>query len=142
MVRCYCVGLDEADRLHTVLNGLVGVVQEAMKPAPTAGQIDHNTLLGYSDTNISQRNITPLPPQQAGSGTFSQSLVPSESSILNPVELRMDEGVLNPFSGQPFNIPILPDEIGCDWADFETLLQGLENDPGLYTPEDGMNMDL
>lgn len=54
----------------------------------------------------------------------------------------MDEGALNPFSGQPFNIPILPDEIGCDWADFETLLQGLENDPGLYTPEDGMNMDL
>ncbi|CAJ0550876.1 Ff.00g108060.m01.CDS01 [Fusarium sp. VM40] len=142
LARCYCVGLDEADRLHTVLNGLVGVVQEAMKPAPTTGQIDHNTLLRYSDENISQRNITPLPPQQSGSGTFSQSLVPSESSILNPVDLRMDEGALNQFSGQPFNIPILPDEIGCDWADFEILLQGLENDPGLYTPEDGMNMDL
>ncbi|WZH47709.1 hypothetical protein QYS62_008868 [Fusarium acuminatum] len=142
LARCYCVGLDEADRLHTVLNGLVGVVQEAMKPAPTSGQIDHTTLIGYSDANISERNIAPLPSQQAGSGTFSQSLVPSESSILNPVELRMDEGAPNPFSGQPFNIPILPDEIGCDWADFETLLQGLENDPGLYTPEDGMNMDL
>jgi hypothetical protein len=113
-----------------------------MKPAPTSGQIDHTTLIGYSDANISERNIAPLPSQQAGSGTFSQSLVPSESSILNPVELRMDEGAPNPFSGQPFNIPILPDEIGCDWADFETLLQGLENDPGLYTPEDGMNMDL
>ncbi|KAM0192356.1 hypothetical protein ACHAPI_008303 [Fusarium lateritium] len=142
LARCYCVGLDEADRLHTVLNGLIRVVQEAMKPAPTAGESDHSTLLGYSDTNLSERNLTPLPPQRAGGGTFSQSLVPSESSILNPVELRMEEGVLDPFSGQPFNIPILPDEIGCDWADFENLLQGLENDPGLYTPEDGMNMGI
>ncbi|KAM0214024.1 hypothetical protein ACHAPA_005925 [Fusarium lateritium] len=142
LARCYCVGLDEADRLHTVLNGLIRVVQEAMKPTPTAGESDHSTLLAYSDTNLSERNLTPLPPQRAGGGTFSQSLVPSESSILNPVELRMEEGALDPFSGQPFNIPILPDEIGCDWADFENLLQGLENDPGLYTPEDGMNMGI
>lgn len=74
--------------------------------------------------------------------TFSQSLDPSDSSILNPVELNMDGGVLDPFSGQPFSIPILPDEIGCDWADFENLLQRLENDPGMFPAEEGMTIEI
>lgn len=54
----------------------------------------------------------------------------------------MDGGVLHPFSGQPFSIPILPDEIGCDWADFENLLQRLENDPGMFPSEEGMTIEM
>ncbi|KAF5002447.1 hypothetical protein FGRMN_459 [Fusarium graminum] len=142
LARCYCVGLDESDRLNFVLNGLIRVVQEAMKPTLGPGQSDQSNLVGFSDTRLSEKETTPLPLQQSGTRTFSQSLAPSESSILNPPDLSMDAGILDPFSGQPFNISILPDEIGCDWADFENLLQGLENDPNLYSPDEGINMEL
>jgi hypothetical protein len=54
----------------------------------------------------------------------------------------MDGGLLDPFSGQPFNISILPDEIGCDWADFENLLQRLESETGLYPTEEGISIEL
>ncbi|CAG7564490.1 unnamed protein product [Fusarium equiseti] len=136
LIRCYSVGLAEAGRLNTVLNGLIRVVQEAMKPANTIESDQHN-----SNTHISQQGDTAL-PLQPSTMTFSQSLDPSDSSILNPVELTMDGNVLDPFSGQPFTIPILPDEIGCDWADFENLLQRLENDPGMFPAEEGMTIDI
>lgn len=80
--------------------------------------------------------------QQSNNMNFSQSLDPSDSSILNPVNLSMDGGILDPFSGQPFNIPMLPDEIGCDWADFENLLQRLENESSMYPTEEGMSIEL
>lgn len=54
----------------------------------------------------------------------------------------MGSGMLDPFSGQPFNIPVLPDEIGCDWADFENLLQRLENESELYVTGDPMSLGL
>ncbi|KAF5661206.1 hypothetical protein FHETE_8578 [Fusarium heterosporum] len=142
LARCYCIGLDESDRLNLVLNGLIRVVQEAMKPVPEPGQSNRSNPANFSDTRLSEGKTTPLQPQQTGTTAFSQSLAPSESSILNPSDLSMAGGILDPFSGQPFNISILPDEIGCDWADFENLLQGLENDPNLYSPEEGINMEL
>jgi hypothetical protein len=54
----------------------------------------------------------------------------------------MDESILDPFSGHPFSMPILPDEIGCDWADFENLLQRLETEGSLYPTDEGMIIDI
>ncbi|RGP69891.1 hypothetical protein FLONG3_7646 [Fusarium longipes] len=136
LIRCYCVGLADEDRLMTVLNGLIRVVEEAMRPITTSADADQSRL----NTGFSNRDGPNLSQQH--SINFSQSLDPSNSSILNPVELGMNGGILDPFSGQPFNIPILPDEIGCDWADFENLLQRLEDEPGLYRPEEGMGIEL
>ncbi|KAL3602984.1 hypothetical protein FPOAC2_07301 [Fusarium poae] len=141
LIRCYCVGLAEAERLSTVLNGLIRVVQEAMKPPTTSIEAEQNNSKAASGTCISKQGGINL-AQQHNNMTFSQSLDPSDSSILNPVQLTMDEGILDPFSGQPFDIHILPDEIGCDWADFENLLQRLENESGLYPTEEGMSIKL
>ncbi|XEV01535.1 hypothetical protein FSHL1_006822 [Fusarium sambucinum] len=141
LIRCYCVGLAEADRLSTVLNGLIRVVQEAMKPTTSSIESEQNNHNSTSGACFPQQDGTNL-AQQPNSMSFSQSLNPSDSSILNPVELSVDEGILDPFSGQPFNIPILPDEIGCDWVDFENLLQRLENESGLYPTEEGMSIEL
>ncbi|CEI63387.1 hypothetical protein FVEN_g86 [Fusarium venenatum] len=141
LIRCYCVGLAEADRLSTVLNGLIRVVQEAVKPTTTLIEAEQNNHNSTSSACFPQQDGTNL-AQQPNNMTFSQSLDPSDSSILNPVELSMDEGILDPFSGQPFNIHILPDEIGCDWADFENLLQRLENESVLYPTEEGMSIEL
>ncbi|CAG1996146.1 unnamed protein product [Fusarium graminearum] len=141
LIRCYCVGLAEADRLSTVLNGLIRVVQEAMKPTTTSMDADQNNSNSTSGPCFSQQDGTNM-AQQSNNMNFSQSLDPSDSSILNPVNLSMDGGILDPFSGQPFNIPMLPDEIGCDWADFENLLQRLENESSMYPTEEGMSIEL
>ncbi|CEF79688.1 hypothetical protein FGSG_04643 [Fusarium graminearum PH-1] len=141
LIRCYCVGLAEADRLSTVLNGLIRVVQEAMKPTTTSMDADQNNSNSTSGPCFSQQDDTNM-AQQSNNMNFSQSLDPSDSSILNPVNLSMDGGILDPFSGQPFNIPMLPDEIGCDWADFENLLQRLENESSMYPTEEGMSIEL
>lgn len=135
LVRCYCVGLSEEDRLNTILNGLLRVVQEAMKPIPASNENDSSTPALNSSTSLSDQNVTPLTDQQ----TFTEVVGPALAS--NP-PFSIDEGILDPFSGQPFNMPILPDEIGCDWADFENLLQRLENEGSLYPTDEGMIIDI
>jgi len=135
LVRCYCVGLSEEDRLNIILNGLLRVVQEAMKPVQVPNDDDRNTPALNSSTSLSDPNVTPLTDQQ----TFTEVVDPVLAS--NP-NFTMEEGILDPFSGQPFNMPILPDEIGCDWADFENLLQRLESEGSLYPTDEGMVIDV
>ncbi|SCV41718.1 uncharacterized protein FFB14_07529 [Fusarium fujikuroi] len=138
LVRCYCVGISEEDRLNTILNGLLRVVQEAMKPIPAPNNNDSNTPALNSSTSLSDQNVTPLTDQQ----TFTEAVGQSDPAIASNTHFSMDEGILDPFSGQPFNIPILPDEIGCDWADFENLLQRLESEGPLYPTHEGMIIDI
>ncbi|KAF5641624.1 oleate-activated transcription factor 1 [Fusarium sp. NRRL 52700] len=138
LVRCYCVGLCEEDRLNTILNGLLRVVQEAMKPAPPPNDNNRNTPALNSSTSLSDQNVTPLTDQQ----TFTETVGQSDPSLVSNTHLSMGEGILDPFSGQPFNMPILPDEIGCDWADFENLLQRLETEGSLYPTDEGMIIDI
>ncbi|PNP59644.1 hypothetical protein FNYG_14854 [Fusarium nygamai] len=136
LVRCYCVGLSEEDRLNTILNGLLRVVQEAMKPISAPKDDDRNTPALNSSTSLSDQNVTPLTDQQ----TFTEAVGQSDPSLAP--HFSMDESILDPFSGQPFNMPILPDEIGCDWADFENLLQRLETEGSLYPTDEGMIIDI
>ncbi|KAF5604223.1 oleate-activated transcription factor 1 [Fusarium pseudocircinatum] len=136
LVRCYCVGLSEEDRLNTILNGLLRVVQGAMKPNPPQMDDSRNTPALNSSTSLSDQNLTPLTDQQ----TFTEA-VGQSGPALAP-HFSMDESILDPFSGQPFNMPILPDEIGCDWADFENLLQRLETEGSLYPTDEGMIVDI
>ncbi|EWG52237.1 hypothetical protein FVEG_11027 [Fusarium verticillioides 7600] len=136
LVRCYCVGLSEEDRLNTILNGLLRVVQEAMKPNPPPTDNDRNTPALNSSTSLSDQNVTPLTDHQ----TFTETVGQSDPALAP--HFSMDESILDPFSGQPFNMPILPDEIGCDWADFENLLQRLESEGSLYPTDEGMIIDI
>ncbi|KAF5599555.1 oleate-activated transcription factor 1 [Fusarium pseudoanthophilum] len=136
LVRCYCVGLSEEDRLNTILNGLLRVVQEAMKPTAPQNDNDRNTPALNSSTSLSYQNVTPLTDQQ----TFTEAVGQSDPALAP--HFSMDESILDPFSGQPFNMPILPDEIGCDWADFENLLQRLETEGSLYPTDEGMIIDI
>ncbi|KAG5752049.1 hypothetical protein H9Q70_005336 [Fusarium xylarioides] len=138
LVRCYCVGLSEEDRLNTILNGLLRVVQEAMEPIPAPNANDRNTPALNSSTSLSDQNATPLTNQQ----TFTDTVGQSDPALASNPHFSMDEGILDPFSGQPFNMPILPDEIGCDWADFENLLQRLETEGSLYPTDEGMIIDI
>ncbi|RKL14247.1 hypothetical protein BFJ68_g6640 [Fusarium oxysporum] len=142
LVRCYCVGLSEEDRLNTILNGLLRVVQEAMRPISAPNDSDHRTPALNSSTSLSDQNVTPLTDPQGGNQTFAESLGQSDPAMLSHPNLSIDEGILDPFSGQPFNMPILPDEIGCDWADFENLLQRLESEGSLYPGDEGMVIDI
>ncbi|EMT62750.1 Oleate-activated transcription factor 1 [Fusarium odoratissimum] len=142
LVRCYCVGLSEEDRLNTILNGLLRVVQEAMRPISAPKDSHHRTPALNSSTSLSDQNVTPLTDPQGGNQTFAESLGQSDPAMLSHPNLSMDEGILDPFSGQPFNMPILPDEIGCDWADFENLLQRLESEGSLYPGDEGMVIDI
>ncbi|KAF4340769.1 transcription factor [Fusarium beomiforme] len=142
LVRCYCVRLNEEDRLNTILNGLLRVVQEAMKPVTATGDSERDTPALNSSTNLSDQNVTPLTEQHSEIQTFTQSLRHSDSAFLGPPPLAMEEGILDPFSGQPFNMPIMPDEIGCDWADFENLLQRLESEGNMYPVDEGMIVDI
>ncbi|RKK72176.1 hypothetical protein BFJ69_g10310 [Fusarium oxysporum] len=142
LVRCYCVGLSEEDRLNTILNGLLRVVQEAMRPISAPKDSDHRTPALNSSTSLSDQNVTPLTDPQGGNQTFAESLGQSDPAMLSHPNISMDEGILDPFSGQPFNMPILPDEIGCDWADFENLLQRLESEGSLYPGDEGMIIDV
>ncbi|RYC96270.1 hypothetical protein BFJ63_vAg1139 [Fusarium oxysporum f. sp. narcissi] len=142
LVRCYCVGLSEEDRLNTILNGLLRVVQEAMRPISAPNDRDHRTPALNSSTSLSDQNVTPLTDPQGGNQTFAESLGQSDPTMLSHPNISMDEGILDPFSGQPFNMPILPDEIGCDWADFENLLQKLESEGSLYPGDEGMVIDI
>ncbi|KAF5980928.1 oleate-activated transcription factor 1 [Fusarium coicis] len=136
LVRCYCVGLSEEDRLNTILNGLLRVVQEAMKPNPPPTDNDRNIPALNSSTSLSDQNVTPLTDQQ----TFTETVGQSDPALAP--HFSMDESILDPFSGQPFSVPILPDEIGCDWADFENLLQRLESEGSLYPTDEGMIIDI
>ncbi|KAF5685647.1 hypothetical protein FDENT_6118 [Fusarium denticulatum] len=136
LVRCYSVGLSEEDRLNTILNGLLRVVQEAMKPISAQKNDDRNTPALNSSTSLSDQNVTPLTDQQ----TFTEAVGQSDPALAP--QFSMDESILDPFSGQPFNMPILPDEIGCDWADFENLLQRLESEGSLYPADEGMSIDI
>ncbi|ENH75867.1 hypothetical protein FOC1_g10003004 [Fusarium oxysporum f. sp. cubense race 1] len=142
LVRCYCVGLSEEDRLNTILNGLLRVVQEAMRPISAPKDNDHRTPALNSSTSLSDQNVTPLTDSQGGNQTFAESLGQPDPAMLSHPNLSMDEGILDPFSGQPFNMPILPDEIGCDWADFENLLQRLGSEGSLYPGDEGMVIDI
>ncbi|KAF5963229.1 hypothetical protein FBULB1_13537 [Fusarium bulbicola] len=137
LVRCYCVGLSEEDRLNTILNGLLRVVQEAMKPIPPNDN-DRNTPAPNSSTSLSGQNVTPLTDQQ----TFTEAVGQLDPPLASNTHFSMEEGILDPFSGQPFTMPILPDEIGCDWADFENLLQRLETEGSLYPTDEGMIIDI
>ncbi|KAF5654949.1 hypothetical protein F25303_996 [Fusarium sp. NRRL 25303] len=128
----------EEDRLNTILNGLLRVVQEAMKPIPAPNDNDSSTPALNSSTSLSDQNVTPLTDQQ----TFTEAVGQSDPAIASNTHFSMDESILDPFSGQPFNIPILPDEIGCDWADFENLLQRLESEGPLYPTDEGMIIDI
>ncbi|KAJ4267076.1 hypothetical protein NW762_003174 [Fusarium torreyae] len=141
LVRCYCVGLDEADRLNNVLNGLVRVIQDSMKPATAHREMQQPTPSISTDASVSGPDMTPLPQQQRENPAFLQTMGSSDAALLNN-ELPMDGGILDPFSGQPFAVPILPDEIGCDWADFENLLQRIESDGALYSTDEGMDMNI
>ncbi|KAF5703636.1 oleate-activated transcription factor 1 [Fusarium mundagurra] len=138
LVRCYCVGLSEEDRLNIILNGLLRVVQEAMKPSPPPNDDDRNTPALNSSTGLSDQHVTPLTDQQ----TFTETVGHSDPAIASNPHFSMGEGMLDPFSGQPYNMPILPDEIGCDWADFENLLRRLETEGSLYPTDEGMIIDL
>jgi hypothetical protein len=138
LVRCYCIGLSEEDRLNTILNGLLRVVQEAMRPISVPRDSDRDTPVLNSSTSLLDQNVTPLTDQQ----TFTETLGQSDPTISSHPHFSMDEGILDPFSGQPFNMPILPDEIGCDWADFENLLQRLESEGSLYPGDEGMIIDI
>ncbi|KAF4972883.1 hypothetical protein FSARC_654 [Fusarium sarcochroum] len=140
LVRCYCVGFDESDRLNNVLNGLVRVVQDAMKPAATSQDNQQPPPATNAIATEPALDTTPL-PRQRNDSSFAQAMGTSDSSLLNP-ELPLDEGILDPFLGQPFAVPILPDEIGCDWADFENLLQRIESDGALYSTDEGMDMNI
>ncbi|KAF9773968.1 hypothetical protein IL306_008105 [Fusarium sp. DS 682] len=142
LVRCYCIGINEEDRLNTILNGLLRVVQEAMKPVTATRNSERDTPALNSSTSLSDQNVAPLTEQQSESQIFAQSLGHSDPAFVGHPPLAMDEGILDPFSGQPFDIPILPDEIGCDWADFETLLQRLESEGSLYPGDEGMVIDI
>ncbi|KAF4457143.1 hypothetical protein F53441_932 [Fusarium austroafricanum] len=140
LVRCYCVGLNEAERLNSVLNGLIRVIQEAMRPTSAVQETEQHRPAINSDSTPSGQEAAPL-GQQGDNPTFTQSL-DQDSSLLNHPHLTLDGGILDPFSGQPFNMPILPDEIGCDWVDFENLLQRLESEGTLYPGDEGMAMAL
>ncbi|KAF4953271.1 hypothetical protein FGADI_6137 [Fusarium gaditjirri] len=142
LVRCYCVGLSEEGRLNTILNGLLRVIQEAMRPISAPKDNDRNTPALNSSTSLSDQNVTPLTDPQGGNQTFVESLGQSDLAMLSHPHISIDEGILDPFSGQPFNMPILPDEIGCDWADFENLLQRLESEGSLYPGDEGMVVDI
>ncbi|EGU87835.1 hypothetical protein FOXB_01629 [Fusarium oxysporum f. sp. conglutinans Fo5176] len=132
----------EEDRLNTILNGLLRVVQEAMRPISAPKDNDHRTPALNSSTSLSDQNVAPLTDSQGGNQTFAESLGQPDPAMLSHPNLSMDEGILDPFSGQPFNMPILPDEIGCDWADFENLLQRLESEGSLYPGDEGMVIDI
>ncbi|KAJ4123157.1 hypothetical protein NW768_009685 [Fusarium equiseti] len=56
LIKCYSVGLSEADRLNTVLNGLIRVIQEAMKPTTTIAseQPTTNTHISHHDGTTHQ----------------------------------------------------------------------------------------
>ncbi|KAJ3513321.1 hypothetical protein NM208_g15204 [Fusarium decemcellulare] len=126
LARSACAGMDESGRLDSVLSRILHMVKEATKPTifPKGNQPSIQPVV--SSAIMVEPQASPFPTLDSAAHLSSKLTSLPNSTSTNSAQSSLDEGLLGLFSGQ-YDSPMLPDEIGCDWSDFESFLMGLDD---------------